>query len=599
MRYIYISILLALFACTPDDIPDISIPVTVIELERGLSVSELVDGQVYLTTSLQNNDTAVAYLQDISISVQSISNPSNSYRHKTVVAKNINLQPGEDYKINNLPVAEIETGMSAEAYGLFIEYTFSTDVFTKTMSHYASFFRVVSENQLSVYDIKKEDYNGLDIFQLSGGMSAEYAVQKSLSALNSGVSHTWTFNNTAGGPEPVYGNPDFLAQSVKKTVNLYNNEFGENAPLKTVIISTGIPNVSYLAHAMKAPILPLHFLVSVNNAKEVRSILEYSNSKDYSSYATLGYDGSMPGVGVAWIKLLDLPAEYEKFIKDHQVENVILMGVGQAGVGESYARKVQDNNSVDYAPGTTYILYPGFGSQNDITNLNERILDFASLKLEKAKFISDWESGITNIQLNNFSASIKKTSGADVYSVSPNDMMVLYNSSTYFTLELMKKNSSVFGANPVKGIILNEYLISHPAYEASQGYLSLLYWQFAPHSSTIDRIEGYAKSAIQSYYPTVELNDLNYLLNSNYGRQALKDELTNRGLTNITENTDPGDLWNPADGMNKSCEKIALEITTQSSTEEFRNWNNSLEPLSIDNLKNISNKYPEFNLIKR
>ena len=69
--------------------------------------------------------------------------------------------------------------------------------------------------------------------------------------------------------------------------------------------------------------------------------------------------------------------------------------------------------------------------------------------------------------------------------------------------------------------------------------------------------------------------------------------------TNITENTDPGDLWDTTDGMNKSCEKIAEDLISNSSPADFKNWNNSLTSLNIDNLKNISEKYPDFKIIKR
>ena len=85
-----------------------------------------------------------------------------------------------------------------------------------------------------------------------------------------------------------------------------------------------------------------------------KAILDYSNQNGYASYATLGYDGSMPGVGVAWIKLLDLPEEYKQFIKDHQVEEVYIYGVGQEGHGESYSRRVLTQNTItdEYAPGS-------------------------------------------------------------------------------------------------------------------------------------------------------------------------------------------------------------------------------------------------------
>ena len=54
----------------------------------------------------------------------------------------------------------------------------------------------------------------------------------------------------------------------------------------------------YLSAAMEAPVLPLHFLVSVNSTKEISSILEYSSQAGVPCYATLGYDASMDDVGV-------------------------------------------------------------------------------------------------------------------------------------------------------------------------------------------------------------------------------------------------------------------------------------------------------------
>ena len=59
--------------------------------------------------------------------------------------------------------------------------------------------------------------------------------------------------------------------------------------LKTVIISTGVPTVPYLSAAMEAPVLPLHFLVSVNSTKEVSSILEYSSRSSASKFAKPGF----------------------------------------------------------------------------------------------------------------------------------------------------------------------------------------------------------------------------------------------------------------------------------------------------------------------
>ena len=65
----------------------------------------------------------------------------------------------------------------------------------------------------------------------------------------------------------------------------------------------------------------------------------------------------MPEWELLWIKLLDLPEEYKQFIKDHQVEEVYIYGVGQEGHGESYSRRVLTQNTItdEYAPLVLYI----------------------------------------------------------------------------------------------------------------------------------------------------------------------------------------------------------------------------------------------------
>ena len=93
--------------------------------------------------------------------------------------------------------------------------------------------------------------------------------------------------------------------------------------------------------------MPLHFFVSVNSTKEVSSILEYSSQAGVPCYATLGYDASMDDVGVAWIKLLALPDEYRKFIIEHEVENVIIAGIGEDVKSESYCRKLNKTGVAD------------------------------------------------------------------------------------------------------------------------------------------------------------------------------------------------------------------------------------------------------------
>lgn len=51
----------------------------------------------------------------------------------------------------------------------------------------------------------------------------------------------------------------------------------------------------------------------------------------------------------------------------------------------------------------------------------------------------------------------------------------------------------------VQGTYLNEYLISQPLYELTQGYIPLLFWQFVPPVSTIDRIKRDIQKVVDVY----------------------------------------------------------------------------------------------------
>lgn len=68
----------------------------------------------------------------------------------------------------------------------------------------------------------------------------------------------------------------------------------------------------------------------------------------------------MDDVGVAWIKLLALPDEYRKFIIEHEVENVIIAGIGEDVKSESYCRKLSKTgvDGQEYADGSLYIYIP-------------------------------------------------------------------------------------------------------------------------------------------------------------------------------------------------------------------------------------------------
>ena len=429
---------------------------------------------------------------------------------------------------------------------------------------------------------------------LDGGMSAEYAVQKSLANLTAGVSHTWRIG-PGGGPKPVWGTPDFLQQSVQHTVDLYNEYLGKSKKLKTVIIATGVPAVPYLSAAMEAPVLPLHFLVSVNSTKEVSSILEYSSQAGVPCYATLGYDASMDDVGVAWIKLLALPDEYRKFIIEHEVENVIIAGIGEDVKSESYCRKLSKTgvDGQEYADGSLYILYTQSGSEHDIKTISRNVVDYDTLSLEKGKDLADWESGVVNRQIDNISKGICEHTPAQVYSlIATHDMMDMYNLGANMGMYFMYKNREQTKVS-VQGTYLNEYLISQPLYELTQGYIPLLFWQFVPPVSTIDRIKRDIQKVVDVYEKGALLENKNVHVNARIGKEELVQELKKRGFRFVTKRKDNvEELWDLSDGINSPCEEVVQNIVEQIGVKKYQSQCQNARYLDLDDLKQIIGNIP-------
>lgn len=452
---------------------------------------------------------------------------------------------------------------------------------------YQSFFRIVDETMLTTYEIGKEQYKGMDVYTLDGGMSAEYAVQKSLANITASVSHTWKIGN-GGGPAPVWGTPDFLIRSAEKTVDLYDENLGPNKPVETVIISTGVPVVPYLSAVLDAIVLPLHFLVSVNSVKEVQSILEYSSAMGNPSYATLGYDASMADVGVAWIKFLELPDVYLRFIEKHRVKNVIFLGVGENVQSESFCRRVKGTgvSNKHYSDGSLYILYTQGGSDFDMTSITSHIKDYNPANLEKGEMLSDWESGIVKPQLDAFVKDIQKKTDANAYTlISPSDMSDMYDLATDISLAYLKKNKI-----DLQGVMFNEYLISQPKYELLNGKIPLLYWQFTPARITVDRLDNYIVPAATGYFPGVNLKELPVHLNARIGKYELEAELKKRGYRCVSKRQDNvEEVWDLSDGINAPCEFVAKEICDQ-EVGNFSRKMNSLAPLSLSELRKVVDK---------
>jgi hypothetical protein len=465
---------------------------------------------------------------------------------------------------------------------------------------------------ITTFQIQRFSYKELPVFSLDGGMSAEYAVEKSVANLASGISDSWKVNAHASGPNHVYATPEFLENSLKQTVRIYNDVLGSSTPFNTVIISTGIPSVPYLSSAMKAPVLPLHFLVSANTVREVESVLEYSLAKGYSSYATLGYDASVP-YAVAWVKLLDIPNEYLDFLIQHKVKNVILLGATATNGGEATAKKVISNteiNSNKYSNGSLYILYPQGGIAADSAAIKKKIKDISNIR-QQSNFtrVADWESGIIPEQVKNFSENIaKKTGVRNIQFITSKDDGELYNLATYLSLAFIYKNKNTFtanGASPINGVALNPYLLSDPLYENRFKYIPLVYWQGNPLQSVIDKIDKVVKPAIYSFFPGLKYKEFNFWINSsvNFGGPekaiAIKNALLLKGLKNIKENDYSIDeVWNPNDGLQAPCEVRVKELIDFSSAQHLSDWNVKLLPLSPEDLVDLSHRFPEISIKK-
>lgn len=561
--------------------------------------------------TLENETNYPIDIREVKVVIQNLDDGGCVLTEKSV-ASNLQIEPGKSTAIDAGVLYTLSETLKPSS---FCSVKFLLD-FEDGIANVidGAYFRAINNQSLLTYDIQKSDYQGLSVYRQIGDMSAGFGVLKTMVAFDQGIAATME-EAPQGGTYPVAPTPEFLQRSVRKTVELYNSEIGASTKIKRVVIGTGIASVSYFATMMGAAYLPIHYLVSANSASEIQAILDYSNQNGYSSYATLGYDGSMPDVGVAWIKLLDLPEEYKQFITDHQVEEVYIYGVGQEGHGESYSRKVmtQDTPSEEYAPGSLYILYTNFGSDADIDALKHRLYDYNQLKLGEGQYISDWESGIVDDQITNISGSAQATANVKAYTIETDDMMALYNISSYLMLQYIKKNQSKLQAPFVNGIIFNEYLTNHPQYEAYVGYVPLLYWQFNPASSTIDRIDSYLKPATANYFPDVADNLYagSFYLNANMRRYEFYDGLKAKGAN--AENIiirQSLDKWNPADDgeteeylghiNNKigSAEEFAYDIIERIGVQNYRDAVKSMEYLTLEELRTICTQVGNMRLIE-
>lgn len=466
--------------------------------------------------------------------------------------------------------------------------------------------RVIAEGDLTRFTIDRHDVDGMYVYDLAGGMSAEYALEKSLAGLAGGISHSWQVSRSGHGPKPVFATRNFLADSVRETVSLYDRELGADRVFDTAILSTGYPTVPYLSQALGAPVLPLHFLASADSVAEIRTVLNGAIDAGYSAYATLGHDPSVDH-SVAWIKLLDLPSEYRDFLIRHQVRRVIITGSTGTSGGETKARKIGEDANVSYNSGDIYLMYPGT-SLDDEESLATNIHDLRmQTHLSNFLRITDWESGVASLQVCTFARSIERgTAGAtQALGLTPESLGDLYNLSTTLTAALMHKNRRLYSDSkqPASGIALNPYLMAYPAYEFRQGYLPLVYFQVVPANSTLSRVESVVVPALKKYFPERDVMASQVWLNSskNFGGrffgEPYEDQIARLGFNNVRlNNYDADEQWSPDDGQVSIVELLVDNESNLAEDQRLKDWAQKRQPLSLAEFEEVLTLYPDLRL---
>ena len=564
-----------------------------VHTDKGLySTNEKVSLSAFL---LKNKGSVEMSISKVTIATASLSDLKNQLSEKVLVNDKL-IAPGKTIEIGVNDIVSDNTSVALGVYGVFANITFSDGSKKK---EYLTFFRIGDDKTQTNYQIEQQEYQGLPIFTLKNGLSAEYAVQKSAANFVSGISHSWYMPLV-----PIASTPDFLERSLDYTVDFYNSTIGETTPIETVIIGTGIPGVPYVAMAMNALVFPLHFLVGSGTVKEAQTILEHANENGYTSYGTLGYDYSIStDVGVAWIKLLDLPLQYKKFIIDHQVKNVVLYGQSGINDGETLSRKVSDKR-VKYEARSLYLM--NFSGNASEGYLKQVIGDFNETDLDEKSKIADWEAGIISEQIQSFSTAIKTSTSVvnSIISVTAEDGVHLWNMGTYVSLAFLKKNKDFSGNGlPIEGISLNPYLIAHPAFESYIRYIPFLYWQgFSPEFQYNNWLGTKIKAAIHSYFPDIVFEDLKFWVNStkNFGGlkqgNSMADLLLGKGLLVQKNNFNKDEVWNLDDGINSPSEVRSSQLLRSISAEAYKNWNEQLQYLNPQDLIDISKIFPEIKI---
>lgn len=564
--------------------------------------SYIAGDNVNLSLTFNNDETSPLTIGNITVRIKNISDSSCPVVYTTQIDTTLSLNPGQKLALEHTESWKIPADAGANAFGIYIQYDLNK---LSVPEQYVNFFRVIKAGDLINYRIDHSVYNDIDIYALHGGMSAECVVEKAAENLKPGIAHSWYLNAPGSGPEHVLATPQFLQTSVRETVDFYNRSLGENTNFETVIIGPGLETIPYLSFALKAPVLPLHFLASCNTVKEIQSVLDYSNNHGYASYATLGHDYSVP-YAVAWVKLLDMPEEYIRFLNQHHVKNIVFTGYDGPD-GENTAKKVANKATASqYCPGSLFILYPGGGSEEDLVQLKKKIIDFSSTGQQQNFIrIADWESGIIKEQLTGFEKKAKEKAGiVNTRYITAREMIHLWDYATYLSAAFYHKNKNVFSGNgesAVTGISLNPYFVTNPVFETRHKFLPFIYWQHNRKEVTVARMKNVVTAALTAYFPELQMKDLTYWINSSNnfdGRTnaaMMKNLIIQAGFNKIIENdASKDDVWDPSDGMTSPVEKRAVQLAdNRISSRVLKEWAGTLQSLTLYDLDELEKKFPQ------
>ena len=130
-------------------------------------------------------------------------------------------------------------------------------------------------------------------------------------------------------------------------------------------------------------------------------------------------------------------------------------------------------------------------------------------------------------------------------------------------------------------------------YELIQGYIPLLFWQFVPPASTIDRMKRDIQKVVDAYEKGVLLENKTVHVNARIRKEELVQELKKRGFSSVTKRKDNvEELWDLSDGINSPCEEVVRNIVEQIGINQYQAQCKNALYLDIDDLKLVAKHIP-------